>query len=114
MFDSIKLFWQSKDYLISGVILIFTFILPISKYIERTLRLITGKEYPTLASVDKWNMIDVFIVAMLLLNFRMNSSFIVMELQWGTSLIALAVMLRLVSIILIEKTYNNKANSGLF
>ena len=102
LFDSIKLFWESKEYLVALVILVFTFILPISKYFELGLRLITGKEYPVLHGVDKWNMIDVFLVAMLLLNFKMNSNFIVMRLENGTNFIALAVLTRLVTIALID------------
>ena len=80
----------------------FTFILPILKYIELLLRLATGREFLKLQSVDKWNMIDVFLVAMLLLNFKMNSRFIVMRLEMGTNFIALAVLTRLVTILLVE------------
>lgn len=102
LFDSIRLFWDSKDYFVALIILVFTFILPISKYFELALRVITGKKYPVLQGVDKWNMIDVFLVAMLLLNFKMNSSFIVMRLEEGTNFIAIAVLTRLVTIALID------------
>ena len=47
-------------------------------------------------------MIDVFLVAMLLLNFQMNSRFIVMRLEMGTNFIALAVLTRLVTILLVD------------
>lgn len=109
LFSSIQMFWESSDYLIALIILVFTFILPISKYVELALNLITGKSFPTLHNVDKWNMIDVFIVAMLMLNFKMNSSFIVMTLRMGTNFIALAVLTRLAAIILIERKPINKA-----
>ena len=29
LFDSVRMFWESSDYLISGIILIFTFIFPV-------------------------------------------------------------------------------------
>ena len=48
-------------------------------------------------------MIDVFLVAMLLLNFKMNSRFIVMRLEMGTNFIALAVLTRLVTILLLDR-----------
>ena len=47
-------------------------------------------------------MIDVFLVAMLLLNFKMNSSFIVMRLEERTYFIVTAVLTRLVTIALID------------
>ena len=103
LFDSVRMFWQSSDYLIAGIILVFTFIFPILKYIELVLRLATGKPFLKLQSVDKWNMIDVFLVAMLLLNFKMNSRFIVMRLEMGTNFIALAVLTRLATILLLDR-----------
>lgn len=102
LFDSVQMFWGDKEYLIASIILVFTFLLPILKYIELGLRLATGRQFLKLQSVDKWNMIDVFLVAMLLLNFKMNSRFIVMRLEWGTNFIALAVLTRLVTILLLD------------
>ena len=103
LFDSVRMFWESSDYLIAGIILGFTFIFPILKYIELALRLATGRQFLKLQSVDKWNMIDVFLVALLLLNFKMNSRFIVMRLEMGTNFIALAVLTRLATILLLDK-----------
>lgn len=102
LFDSVEMFWESSEYLVASIILVFTFILPILKYIELALRLGTGRQFLKLQSVDKWNMIDVFLVAMLLLNFKMNSRFIVMRLEMGTNFIALAVLTRLVTILLVD------------
>lgn len=102
LFDSVRMFWGDSEYLIASIILVFTFILPVLKYIELSLTLTTGRQFLKLRSVDKWNMIDVFLVAMLLLNFKMNSRFIVMRLEWGTNFIALAVLTRLVTILLVE------------
>lgn len=102
LFDSVSMFWSSGDYLISSIILVFTFILPVTKYFELGLMLLTGKTFRLLNRVDKWNMIDVFLVSLLLLNFKMNSNFIVMNLESGTTFIALAVLTRLVTIFLSE------------
>lgn len=102
LFDSIRMFWDSGEYLISVIILVFTFVLPISKYIELSVRMVTGKKFPAWQGIDKWNMIDVFLVAMLLLNFKMNSNFIVMKLEMGTNFIALAVLTRLIVIMLVD------------
>lgn len=102
LFDSVRMFWGDSEYLIASIILVFTFILPVLKYIELALRMATGRQFLRLQAVDKWNMIDVFLVAMLLLNFKMNSRFIVMRLEWGTNFIALAVLTRLVTILLVD------------
>ena len=102
LFDSVRMFWEDGDYLIASIILVFTFILPVLKYIELALRIASGRQFLRLQSVDKWNMIDVFLVAMLLLNFKMNSKFIVMRLEMGTNFIALAVLTRLAAIMLVE------------
>ena len=112
LFDSVRMFWESSDYLIASIILVFTFILPILKYIELVLRLATGRQFLRLQSVDKWNMIDVFLVAMLLLNFKMNSRFIVMRLELGTNFIALAVLTRLVTILLVEGVHSFISRPG--
>jgi Uncharacterized paraquat-inducible protein A len=102
LFDSVRMFWEDGDYLIASIILVFTFILPVLKYIELALRIASGRQFLRLQSVDKWNMIDVFLVAMLLLNFKMNSKFIVMRLEMGTNFIALAVLTRLAAIMLVK------------
>ena len=102
LFDSVRMFWESSEYLVASIILVFTFILPVLKYFELGLRLATGRQFLRLQSVDKWNMIDVFLVAMLLLNFKMNSRFIVMRLEMGTNFIALAVLTRLAVILLVD------------
>ncbi|MBR5018483.1 MAG: paraquat-inducible protein A [Bacteroidales bacterium] len=112
LFDSVRMFWDSCEYLVASIILVFTFILPILKYIELALRLGTGRQFLKLQSVDKWNMIDVFLVAMLLLNFKMNSRFIVMRLELGTNFIALAVLTRLATILLVEGFGKKKAASS--
>lgn len=108
LFDSIEMFWQSGEFLIAGIILVFTFILPISKYIELLVRLITRKKFLAWQGVDKWNMIDVFLISMLILNFKMNSSFIVMRLEMGTNFIALAVLSRILAIVFIERMGKEK------
>ena len=103
LFDSISLFFKSKEYLLATIILIFTFIVPVTKYIELIFRLIQNKVSKISHHLDKWNMLDVFLVSLLLLNFKMNSSIIVMELRIGTTFIALAVIFRIVTISIISK-----------
>ena len=103
LLDSVKIFYESGDFLIAAIIFVFTVLFPILKYIELSMDMFFGKSMKFSADLDKWNMLDVFIVAMLLLNFKMNSSFIVMELRIGTTFLAISVILRVLIGILYRK-----------
>jgi paraquat-inducible protein A len=102
LFGSVRLFFDEKEYFIAAVIFLFTICLPIIKFIELSNRLLSFIKIPsrlkhTLQLLDKWSMLDVFLVAVLLLNFKMDSNVIVMKLKIGTTFIALSIILRLVS-----------------
>lgn len=71
------------------------------KYIELAVRILRNKTSKMLQNLDKWNMLDVFLVALLLLNFKMQSKIMVMDLKIGTTFIALAVIFRMLTISLI-------------
>ena len=108
IFASVALFYDSGDWFIATVILLFTFVLPATKYIELIVRLISRRFAASQLNIDKWNMIDVFLVALLLLNFKMNSSFVVMELEVGAVYIALAVITRIFAVMLIKQPENGQ------
>jgi uncharacterized paraquat-inducible protein A len=61
------------------------------------IRINTQKKTSFLSKLDKWSMIDVFLVALLLLNFKMDSNVIVMKLKTGTQFIAISVILRMIT-----------------
>ena len=105
LIDSVALFYESRDYLLAAIILIFTFILPIAKYVELLIRMVK-KKIKRNVSLDKWNMLDVFIVALLLVNFKMGDSLIVMNLQLGTAYLSISVLSRILAIELIDRWYN--------
>ena len=104
LFDSIIMFLKGREYFLASIILIFTFIIPVIKYIELIFRALSKESSKMMQQLDKWNMLDVFLVALLLLNFKMNSNFIVMQLRIGTTFIALAVVFRIITISI--TTYN--------
>lgn len=100
LLDSVDLFLDENEYFIASLIFVFAFLLPIIKYIELAVRfirpsIISGKLGKILHKLDKWSMLDVFIAAILILNFKMNSNIIVMELKMGTTYLALSVVLRM-------------------
>ena len=103
IFDSVVLFFEAGDYLVATVIFVFTFLFPSIKYIELAFRMATCRFKNNVPSIDKWNMLDVFLVALLLLNFKMNGAIMAMDLEIGTTFIALAVLTRMSTIIAIEQ-----------
>ena len=112
LFDSVKLFYQHHDYLLAGIIFVFTIILPIVKYLDLFNRIfnaihLSEKVSHFLHKIDKWSMIDVFLVALLLLNFKMDSSFISMKLKIGTTFIALSVIFRMIGTELLSNYEKN-------
>ena len=106
--DSIKFFWEQEDIFLAMVILVFTIVFPIVKYLDLSIRLIAPKALPRklvqiLKDLDKWSMLDVFLVALLILNFKFDTSMVKMELEVGTTFIALSVVLRMVASYLISR-----------
>lgn len=111
LFDSIRMFYESNDYLLASIIFLFTIFLPIIKFLELYNRIFTifstsKKISHVLHMLDKWSMLDVFLVALLLLNFKLNSNIIVMKLKIGTSFIAISIIIRMFTTILIN--YKNQ------
>jgi uncharacterized paraquat-inducible protein A len=106
VFQSAKLFFDSNEYFLAIIILLFTFLMPIVEFINLIVRIFSGKTNQFLQYLDKWNMLDVFLVALLLLNFKMQSNVMVMQLKIGTTFIALSVIFRILAAIFI--TNNNK------
>ena len=113
LFDSVKMFYESNDFLLAGIIFTFSILLPIFEFFVLFSRILGVFNVSKNAKIvfhllDKWSMLDVFLVALLLLNFKMNSSIIVMKIQIGTTYIAISVVLRMTVALLInykEKKY---------
>lgn len=113
LLDSVRIFFEDGDWLLASVILIFTFLFPILKYADLSIRLLKPGLFPASVSIvlkllDRWSMLDVFIVAVLLLNAKLDSSLIVMTVKQGTTFIALSVILRMVASELIFRQENKK------
>jgi paraquat-inducible protein A len=102
LFDSVRIFYGERDYFLASVIFLFTIMFPVVKYIDLTVRFFVkemkeGKLIDVLQKIDKWSMLDVFLVALLLLNLKIDSNIIVMQLKSGTTFIALSVILRIIA-----------------
>jgi uncharacterized paraquat-inducible protein A len=99
---SIQMFFESKEYFLTIVIFLFTFLMPILEFTALLVRIFWNKTNRFLHHLDKWNMLDVFLVALLLLNFKMRSNIMVMQLKTGTTFIALSVIFRIITITLLN------------
>ena len=110
VFKSAQLFYESKEYLLATVIVFFTVVIPVVEFSALTVRIFNSRTNRFLQHLDKWNMLDVFLVALLLLNFKMQSNIMVMQLKKGTTFVALSVIFRILAVIFIAN--NKKINNN--
>ncbi len=97
LYDSVLMFYHENEYLLAFIIFFFTITLPIVKYICLFNKIFTIFETSKntskiLALLDKWSMLDVFLVALLLLNFKMDSQIVVMKMKVGVAFLAFSVV----------------------
>lgn len=101
-FDSISFFFEAGDYFIGGIILCFSFIFPIIKYIiigGKIFNLFAYKNKLVIFLLDllsKWAMLDVFVIALLIVNMKFTSSLITTRLNIGTNYFAISIILMLI------------------
>jgi uncharacterized paraquat-inducible protein A len=103
LFTSFRYFFDQGEVFIGFLLLFFTVIFPILKYIFIAITL-SGRRLPRhhyvsvlLDIINKWAMLDVFVVAVLILNMKFDSDIIVSKLQVGTTLFAISVVLLMIS-----------------
>ncbi len=97
--SSFRYFFDHGEIFIGLLLLFFTIVFPIIKYLFLFYTL-AGKRLPrhhfistALEIINKWAMLDVFVVAVLILNMKFDSVIIISKLQAGTTLFAIAVLL---------------------
>ena len=96
-FNSLQLFWELKEYFLFFIVLIFTLVFPATKYVFLILNRLLDKQWMAalLSKITKWSMLDVFVVAVMLLAFKMDSGIIQFKIEVGTYYIAVSVLLSL-------------------
>lgn len=99
---SFRYFFDKGELFIGLLLLFFTIIFPILKYIFLILTL-AGRRFPRhhwvgdiLEVINKWAMLDVFVVAVLILNMKFDSNIIISKLEVGTTLFAVSVVLLMI------------------
>ncbi|MBI5857059.1 MAG: paraquat-inducible protein A [Sphingobacteriales bacterium] len=96
---SFRYFFDKGEVFIGLLLLFFTIIFPMLKYIFLILTL-ANRRFPRhhwvanlLEIINKWAMLDVFVVAVLILNMKFDSDIIISRLEAGTTLFAISVVL---------------------
>jgi uncharacterized paraquat-inducible protein A len=96
--DTVILFWESSDYFLALLIFVFAMLLPLLKYADLLGRIVPSvrkvlRQVPHLP--DKWSMLDVFLVAVLIVNFKVSTSFISVEVGPGVTWFAASIVFRM-------------------
>ena len=106
---SVKYFFAEKEFFIGALILVFTFIFPILKYIFVGFRLINVQFGQTkwveilVEVVNKWAMLDVFVIALIIVNMKFNTLIISTSIEIGTTFFAISVLLLMVASYILRK-----------
>ncbi|MBC7873751.1 MAG: paraquat-inducible protein A [Ferruginibacter sp.] len=115
---SFRFFFDKGEVFIGFLLLFFTIIFPVLKYIFLFLTLL-GRPLPrhhffstALEIINKWSMLDVFVVAVLLLNMKFDSDIIVSKLESGTTLFAISVVLLMASSFVARKMMDPQQEPG--
>lgn len=106
---SVKYFYVEEEYFIGTLILVFTFIFPILKYIFIGFRLINipfgqiNWVGNLVEIVNKWAMLDVFVIALVIVNMKFNTLIISTSIEIGTTFFAISVLLLMIASYILKK-----------
>jgi paraquat-inducible protein A len=107
--DSVVHFFDSGEYFIGMLILLFSIIFPAVKYFfvgaKVFQRGLNSQHWLSkgLDLLNKWAMLDVYVVALVVLNMKMNDKIISTTISLGTTLFAISVVLLMVSNTILKK-----------
>lgn len=102
LFSSIEFMWGRADYFLAVLIALFTFVLPVIKYFDLFSKYFAISLWPkrvsgVLEALDKWSMLDVFIVAQVIVVFKFSTKFVEVNLESGTVYLAVSIFLRMLA-----------------
>lgn len=106
LLNSIRMMFQNDEFFLGSIILIFTLVFPIFKYLLLLFSVILNDRENLhsfnvlITLISKWSMLDVFIVALLLLNMKFDSRIVNMELKSGVVWFSLSIILIMLAMLL--------------
>jgi len=115
LIDSFEYFYKREEFVLGTILLVFTIILPIAKYLFLMVMLLKVSLpnlrwiHHTLEIVNKWAMLDVFIVALLIMTFKFESTLIDNYVMIGTTYFAVSIILLMSSSYLVLKMNKRKS-----
>ena len=98
LWSSIQDFWAEGEWFIGLLLFLFTLLLPLVKFVFLGWQLfkpsaISGTWHTLLEIINKWAMLDVFVVAVIIVNLKFDSMIIVTELKSGTTFFIISIIL---------------------
>ena len=102
LIGSVEYFYNEGELFLGTLILTFTFIFPILKYLYLGTKLIgvkfKGGKFAEIFIdiINKWAMLDVFVVALIIINMKMNSFIIKSTVKAGTTYFAISILLLMI------------------
>lgn len=109
LLSSIRLLFDNDENFLGTIIFIFTIVFPIFKYILLFLSLLIKEQQQInrlnkwMSIISKWSMLDVYIVALLLLNMKFDSRIVNMELKEGVIWFSLSIILIMVAMMIPQR-----------
>lgn len=107
--DSVAHFFESGEYFIGMLILLFSIVFPAFKYFfvgAKVLNRGLDSQHWLSKGLDflnKWAMLDVYVVALVVLNMKMNDKIISTTISLGTTLFAISIVLLMVANTILKK-----------
>lgn len=101
LWESVGLLFDYEEYYLGILVFTFTVLFPVAKFVSLILEFMVpdfsnSALFRIFYSIGKFSMLDVFIVAVFLLNMRFGSVFVSMKLQEGIVFFSVSVILSLV------------------
>lgn len=120
LFQSILLLFNHREIYLGALILMVTIFLPIIEFVVVFIKLfkkgktISNKYLKFLTLVSKWSMLDVFVVAVILLNLNFDSRIIDMKLGQGVIWFSLSIILLSISLVYLGKPFSTEKEEGTY
>lgn len=102
LLDTISAFWSKNEIFLGIVVLVFTIIFPLLKFIAVYWGLLAAPSRFSRAVnhwfsiLGKWSMLDVFIVGLLLLNIKLHSEILDMQLRPGVIAFGISIIITMI------------------
>lgn len=117
LIDSVDYFFKEGEMVIGTIVLLFSIVFPILKYIFLGLETLGFHKLAKikilnlfLDIINKWAMLDVFVVALVIINMKFDSILIKTKISIGATYFALSIVILTVCAFILKRFIINKIN----